>query len=128
MSCWQWHFLLRNGQNLKSHKQKSGLKIVNIYIMNIYIIVVTYPIFDEKYMLLYKKLYILIFFPPRCLFFPPPRRSFYCFVWNKKHFDKILLFTSNTTILLVYFYDFFERMKNAQNISLVFCKFQMALV
>ena len=41
------------------------------------------------------------------LIFPPPRRSFYCFVSNKKHFEKILLFTSNTAIPLVYFYDFF---------------------
>ena len=41
------------------------------------------------------------------LIFPPPRRSFYCFVSNKKYFVKILLFTSNTAIPLVYFYDFF---------------------
>ena len=32
MPRWQLNFQLRNGQNLKSHKQKSGLKTVMIYI------------------------------------------------------------------------------------------------
>ena len=32
MPHWQLNFLLRNGQNLKLHKQKSGLKTVKVYI------------------------------------------------------------------------------------------------
>ena len=86
--------------------------------MNRYINTVTYPIFEEKYMVLYKKTIYFKFFPSQMLIFPPPRRSFYCFNSNKKHFEKILLFTSNTAIPLVYFCDFFlENEKYSKNQS-----------
>ena len=96
--------------------------------MNIYITVVTCPIFDKNICYCIKKLYFLNFFPPRWLFSllrdEASTASFLTKNTSKKSYSSPAIQSYHWDIFMI----FFEGMKNQQKISLVFCKFQMALV
>ena len=96
--------------------------------MNIYINIVTYSIFDEKYMLLYKKTIFLKIFPPRGLFSllrdEASTALFETKNTSKKFYSSPAIQPYHWFIFMI----FFERMKNTQKIGLVFYNFQMALV
>ena len=91
--------------------------------MNTYINTVTHSIFDEKYMLLYKKTIFLKIFPPRCLFSLLCDEAFTASFQTKNILKKSYSSPAIQPYHWFIFVIFFQRMKNAQKISLVFFQF-----